>query len=1229
MKCLGDGPRVYIKRSVKRSILSSTRRRAASNPIFKKLFPSSAFTAFMILGVLLAALTLSPMRRLFTPGGSVTAFDETIATFDLSTCAGSATAKTTYDLGDNAWATVMNAPLPDPTFNTPQRHFQWIAPDFTIAQQADITTATACDRYSIPSTGAFAQVGTWIVRTVDSNFNGVASTRFVVRDPNSLRADVSVSKFGPAQVTAGTNLTYSVQVTNNGPDTADSVTLTDITPANTTFVSTDVPSCTDPSAGCNIGSLAPGVTAVFTIVYSVNSGTPAGTLITNTAVASSTTAEPSALTQVNNSGSSVTTVASPPPTTCTISCPSDITVDNNPNDANPCVAMATYTTPGATGNCVDPESNTTPPVSCSPASGSFFPVGATTVTCSIQAATCSFTVTVNDTRPPSPPMITCPAGITVNESPTGSGQATVSYSTPNATGNCVTVACSPPSGSRFNAGSTTVTCTATGSSNPPASCQFTVTVTTGTCRLDCPDDITVNESSPTSNSAMVTYSTPVPVGPCPPSLTITCTPASGHTFQVGVNPVSCTAEDSPNNVVATCGFTVTVNSLPDCSITCPDPVSTPENPSGSGHATVSYAPTTNCATFSCNPPSGYSFPIGTTTVHCTGTDPAGNTNSCSFTVTVTGGTPCVITCPSSFTIGASSGCGNFVTYSNPTTTGSCGGDPSEPPFPPIPTCNPPSGSFFPAGTVNVICTTDVGTQCSFPVTIAGTDDDPPVITSCGPATFALADANSQGVVPNVTGDVEATDNCTPTNLLTITQNPAPGTLAGSGTITVTVTDAKGNSSTCTTTFTVCAFESIPPTARCKDITVVLNASGNASITGTDVDNVSTDNCGIASRTVSPSTFTCANKGPNTVTLTVSDPSGNIASCQAIVTVVDNIPPTITCPANVVQSTDANQCTAVVTYSNATAADNCPGVGTPACSPASGSPFPKGTTIVNCTVSDASSNPASCSFTVMVNDTQPPTARCKDITVNLSATSPGTVTVNAADINDGSTDNCGVTQLLIDGAASKTFTCSNQGANMVTLTVKDASNNTATCTATVTVKDITPPVISCSPPGNLTFEPTCPAGAVVTYSNPVASDNCGVLSVVCSPASGSTFSIGTTTVTCTATDTATPVHNSSNCIFTVHVKTAAEVIQDLITRVQALQPPLAGQQSQGLVSKLQAALDAVNQGKTNVACNKLADFISQVQAYIGNGTLTSAQGQPLINSAANLRNTLGCTNLACS
>jgi hypothetical protein len=97
---------------------------------------------------------------------------------------------------------------------------------------------------------------------------------------------------------------------------------------------------------------------------------------------------------------------------------------------------------------------------------------------------------------------------------------------------------------------------------------------------------------------------------------------------------------------------------------------------------------------------------------------------------------------------------------------------------------------------------------------------------------------------------------------------------------------------------------------------------------------------------------------------------------------------------------------------------------------------------------------------------------------------------------------------------------------------------------------------------------------------------------------------------------------------VTVLTPTQVIQNMIAAVNAI-PNLTGTQRQGLLSKLSAALDAINENKISVACNKLNDFIAQVQGFINNGTLTSAQGQPLINSAQHVRNTLGCTNFPCT
>src|SRR2546430_3274896 len=76
--------------------------------------------------------------------------------------------------------------------------------------------------------------------------------------------------------------------------------------------------------------------------------------------------------------------------------------------------------------------------------------------------------------------------------------------------------------------------------------------------------------------------------------------------------------------------------------------------------------------------------------------------------------------------------------------------------------------------------------------------------SCPAPTSASADGRCQAAVPNVLSGVTASDSCSGTNGISLSQSPATGTLVGLGahTITVTATDAAGNSTTCTTTFTV-------------------------------------------------------------------------------------------------------------------------------------------------------------------------------------------------------------------------------------------------------------------------------------------------------------------------------------------------------------------------------------------------------------------------------------------
>ncbi|HEY3052105.1 MAG TPA: HYR domain-containing protein [Thermoanaerobaculia bacterium] len=150
---------------------------------------------------------------------------------------------------------------------------------------------------------------------------------------------------------------------------------------------------------------------------------------------------------------------------CTVTCPANITVSNDPNQ---CGAVVTYPAATTTGSCGT--------INASPASGSFFPVGDTTVTVTSTAGpSCSFIVTVNDTQSPA---ITCPADITAPA--TSTSGATVNYTTPASSDNCPgvgPVTCAPASGSTFAIGNNTVTCMATDGAGNIGTCSFAVNVT--------------------------------------------------------------------------------------------------------------------------------------------------------------------------------------------------------------------------------------------------------------------------------------------------------------------------------------------------------------------------------------------------------------------------------------------------------------------------------------------------------------------------------------------------------------------------------------------------------------------------------------------------------------------------------------------------------------------------------------------------------------------------------
>ncbi|HEY3128664.1 MAG TPA: HYR domain-containing protein [Acidobacteriota bacterium] len=412
-----------------------------------------------------------------------------------------------------------------------------------------------------------------------------------------------------------------------------------------------------------------------------------------------------------------------------------------------------------------------------------------------------------------PPTITCPANITTSTAP-GECSRVVDFSTPSgSTGSTVT--CSPSSGSVFQKGATTVTCTATDSAGVTASCSFTVTVNDNEApAISCPANVTMAATSPAG--VMVSYPAPSVSDNCP-GATVSATPASGSIFSVGVTPVIATATDASGNT-STCTFTVTVSA--PLVIVCPAPIVKSTDP-GKCSAVVDYpaAATSGgvgAVSVSYSQPSGSAFLKGTTTVTATATDSAGDTATCSFTVTIMDTEPPTIVCPANITTSTDPGQPTAkVTFPAPTAADNCSDVTVD--------FNPPSGSIFPQGTTTVIATaTDASgntASCSFTVTVH--DNEPPTI-ACPPDMTAFQDS-AFGATVNYPSP-EATDN-SPGVMVACTPPSGSVLHLGSTTVTCTATDTSGNTAACTFTVTV-----IPPPS-----TPGAKVTGGGSIQAAEVE----------------------------------------------------------------------------------------------------------------------------------------------------------------------------------------------------------------------------------------------------------------------------------------------------------------------------------------------------------------------------------------------------------
>jgi hypothetical protein len=518
----------------------------------------------------------------------------------------------------------------------------------------------------------------------------------------------------------------------------------------------------------------------------------------------------------------------------------------------------------------------------------------------------------------------------------------------------VAVTCAPPSGSTFTVGATTVTCTASDAAGNSASGSFTVTVTLVDVTppiLTLPGNLALDTATPAGAVATFAASAEDAVdGP----VAVTCAPPSGSTFTVGATTVTCTASDAAGNA-ASGSFTVTVT-LVDVTppiLTLPGDLALAA--SGSAGAVATFAASAVDAVdgpvaVTCAPPSGSTFPIGTTIVSCSASDAAGNTASGTFTVSVGDATPPLLTLPRDLTVEATSAAGAVVMFTASAQDGLDG---------PVPVaCAPPAGSTFPIRRTTVTCMAAdaAGNTASGTFTVTVRDRTAPVLTL--PASFSVAATSAAGAV--VTFTASAADIVD--GAVRVSCRPRSGSTFPIGTTRVGCEALDGEENRASGSFTVTVVDESAPVLTLPDAPAVEAASGAGAVVTYSVSALDAVDGPLAASCL-PLSGSTLPIGTTSVACSATDAAGNTASGSFEATVGDTRPPTVAVPPD--QRIGARGRRTLVYEYAASATDLVDGPVAVTCRPASGSRLPLGVTTITCTAADAHGNPGSASFNVEV------------------------------------------------------------------------------------------------------------------------------------------------------------------------------------------------------------------------------------------------------------------------
>ncbi|MFT6353528.1 MAG: gliding motility-associated-like protein [Cryomorphaceae bacterium] len=728
----------------------------------------------------------------------------------------------------------------------------------------------------------------------------------------------------------------------------------------------------------------------------------------------------------------------------TITCPSDITIGNDPSL---CGAIINYDAPIADDNCGVASVNL---LSGLP-SGDLFPIGITTVIYEVvdisgNTAQCTFTATVTDDEIPE---ITCPDDISLNIAD-GDCSEIVTFADATATDNCaiasITQTAGLPSGSDFPVGTSTVTFEAIDANGLSAACSFTVSVLEGVNpEITCPADIEV-DNDPDICGATVSYTAPVGTDDCGGASTeLTSGLGSGSEFPVGVTIEEYTVTDLSGNV-ETCSFTVTVNDVENPVFDCP------ENLTISAEAAICEATVffdTPTVTDNCDgaiipvqtegPTSGSVFPVGSTTITFEATDPSGNVIDCSFEIIVEDDEDPIIDCPSDIEIDAGIACTTIVNFPDATATDNCG----------IATVTqiegPLSGTEFPLGATTVtfeaIDNSGNSIACSFTVTV--TEEEPPVIT-CPEDIQVANDLDACAAIVNYDLPT-ASDDCGDVTITFISGIASGESFpVGITTVTYEAEDEQGNTATCS--FDVEVSDAQAPLFECPGEILLANDLGICGAIYTFDLPEASDNCPgdvAVIQTAGPSSGTELPIGVTTFVFEGTDAAGITSECTYDVVVTDSESPAfIDCPEDLIIELEANVCDTIIDFEIPSATDNCAVTGINQISgPLSGDVLSPGDYTVEFFAEDGAGNSILCSFSISIQDLTPPIVECPE-------------SFQSCDLNvvlplPTATDNCGIVSIIqTEGPASGTLFPI--GITNISFEITDANGNGVTCSYEVDV-----------------------------------------------------------------------------------------------------------------------------------------------------------------------------------